>query len=464
MYNVARLMALSNICGYADFPNMYNRNLNLLDLVNLTLADPEKGKALSGKYIVHTIVYNFSSVLPFLTRVYVCRDCNNNIENNVISHNTGIKISSSVKEKILEDAKLARTLLNYIRSYIDGSLYNEILSYFSNVKSNVLSSFSISGTTIDLNSQTTALNSLNNLGNNIFYKLLNMYIPANIQYLFKSQDWSNNPNLLDLLNSTIQIYAPAEISGLYQDLLLTINDINNKISTTKQEAITASGVNTDMLSNTNSTSSTRVNDITNAILNNVQELNIPVPIVSLTESQQLLSDDKLKSFIADTVISNLQSQGYLDKFSTDPDSTDVLSINNFKNILLGIVVIDTLTISTINESVSTSLYARYWGSFNDINDLSDYSIKKGFQDYFKTPNCNKIISALGGKKIYVAMPTSFNNLTFTINGSVTTMEHISIDLLIFNSLGNKIPYTLYYTSDNNLLFNSASVSVNIVQN
>jgi hypothetical protein len=218
-----------------------------------------------------------------------------------------------------------------------------------------------------------------------------------------------------------------------------------------------------MLSNTNSTSSTRVNDITNTILNNVQELNIPVPIVSLTESQQLLSDDKLKSFIADTVISNLQSQGYLDKFSTDPDSTDVLSINNFKNILLGIVVIDTLTISTINESVSTSLYARYWGSFNDINDLSDYSIKKGFQDYFKTPNCNKIISALGGKKIYVAMPTSFNNLTFTINGSVTTMEHISIDLLIFNSLGNKIPYTLYYTSDNNL-FNSASVTCNVVQN
>lgn len=462
MHNVSRLMALSNISGYVDFPNMYNKNLNLLDQVNLTLADTEKGRPLSGKYIVHTIVYNFSSVLPFLTRVYIGRDCNNNIEDNILKNNNGIKIPTITKESILQNAKLARTLLTYIRSYINGTLYNEIIDYFSSLKSNVLSSFSIQGTTIDLNSQTTAVNSIHNLGSNIFYKLINLYIPVDIQYLYKSQDWSDNPNLLDLLNSTIQVYSPQEISSLYQELLLTINDINLKIKGIDNQIIAESGVEIQMIPSTDPTSSSRVDTMINSMLNNVQELNIPVPIVSLTESEQLLNDNKLESFIADSIINNLQSQGYLEGFSDSDTSVEVLSINNFKNILLGITVIDTLTISTINSNVSSVLYHRYWGTFNNLDELTDYSIKKGFQDYFSSPNCSKIITALGGKRLYVVLPSSLKNIAFKINNNIYSMDSAPMDMLIFNDEGNKIPYTVYYTSDSSL-YNSSNVTVEIIK-
>lgn len=460
MYNVARLMAISSIHGFCDFPNMYNRNLNLLDLVNLILPNAEQSKTLSGKYIVHTIVYSFSSTLPFLTRVYVSRDCNNYIEDNIVNNNNGISIPIGSKEKLLKDAKLARTLLSYIRNYINGSFYDEIINYLFSLKSNVLSSFAIYGTTIDLNSQTSALSSLHNLGQNIFYKLLNMYIPVNIQYLFQTQGWGTNINLLNLLNSTIQLYAPSEISGLYQDLLLTIDDINNKLNEIKETSIDASGVNNTMLDNTNSSSSTRVNSITNTILTNIQELNIPAPVIDLTESEQLLSDNDLKIYISNIVIDSLQTSGYLKGFDTDPNSTLTLSINNFRNILLGNTIIDVETINAINNNIPNILYARYWGSFSDLNNLTDYSIKKGFQDYFRTVNCTKIISALGGIGIYIVIPTVYKNLIFSINDVITTMESIPIDLLIFDKTNNKIPYTLYYTPDSSL-FNSTSVALKI---
>lgn len=460
MYNVARLMAISSICGFCDFPNMYNRNLNLLDLVNVYLPNVEQGKTLSGKYIIHTIVYSFSSVLPFLTRVYVSRDCNNHIEDSIVNINNGINISSNDKEKLLKDAKLARTLLSYIRNYINGSFYNEIINYLFSLKSNVLSSFAIYNTTIDLNSQTSALSSIHNLGQNIFYKLLNMYIPTNIQHLFQTQGWGTNINLLNLLNSTIQLYAPPEISGLYQDLLLTIDDINNKLNEIKETLIDASGVNNTMLDNTNSSSSTRVNSMTNAILTNIQELNIPAPVIDLTESEQLLSDNDLKVYISNIVIDSLQTSGYLKGFDTDPNSTLTLSINNFRSILLGNSIIDVETINAINNNIPSILYARYWGSFSDLNNLTDYSIKKGFQDYFRTTNCTKIISALGGVRVYIAMPTVYKNLIFSINNVVTTLESTPIDLLIFDKTNNKIPYTLYYTSDSTL-FNSTSVTLKI---
>ena len=462
MFNISRLMAISNICGFVDFPYMYNKNLNLLDLIILTLANSEQGRALSGKYIVHTIVYNFSSVLPFLTRVYISRDSNNDIENSIARVDTGIKIPSISKEAILGESKLSRVLLGKLKNYLGEDIYNEIINYLSSLKYGLLDSFSTTGSTISLNSQLLSLNSLYTLGQNIFYKLLNKYIPSNLQSMFKSTGWGADFNLLSLLNSIVQQYAPQKIANAYFELLMLINSINNEVHKLKSTAIKASGANKTMLPTTNSNSSTRVNTITKSMLDNLQELSVPITIVDLTPSQQLLSDDKLKVLIADNITNDLINKGYLNGFSTDPKSTDILSINNFKNILLGITVIDTQTIATINNNIQGVLYARYWGSFSDVNTLDDYTIRKGFQDYSKIPDCTKIISALGGKGIYMAIPTTSKELVFSIDGVILQMLHMPMNLKVPNTENDYIDYTVYYT-DENTRFNSASTSLKIVQ-
>ena len=370
MYNAAKLLAMSNICGYSDFPNVYNRNLNLLDLVNVILPDTEQGKALSGKYLVHTIVYSFSATTQFVTRAYISRDCNNHVENNIVKVNTGIKIPASTQENMLQNIKLTRALLAGTRSYVDGTLFEQTLYYFSNLKTNLLRSFSIAGTTIDLNSQTTIMSSFSNLGRSIFFKLLSQYVPSNVQYLFQSQDWGKNINLVNLLNSTIAQYAPPEIAGLYSDLLLTLNDINYNLQGLQESAIAASGVGTVMLLSSSSVNSAKINNITNSMLNNVQALNIPIPVMNLTQSQQLLNNNDLRNLIATNIIDSLQMKGYLKDFDTDPSSISKLSLNYFKKILLGNVIIDDAIIDKIATNangISSLLHTRYWGTFSNAN-------------------------------------------------------------------------------------------------
>ena len=226
-YNVSKLIQLSNIWGYVDLIGKYEKSLSLLDFVNLRLADIEEDSPYTGKYIVNTLVYSLTSNSPFTTRVYISRDSNNNIENSIIEEDTGITITSTTKEKILKDLKFAKSLLSILRQYLDGSLVSDTMNYLTNLKYQLLNSFSIGGQSISLSSQTDAINSVKNLGSNIFSKLLDKAIPYNIQYLFQTQDWGRNLDLLTLLNTTIQLYTPSEFADFYEELLLTIDAINN---------------------------------------------------------------------------------------------------------------------------------------------------------------------------------------------------------------------------------------------
>lgn len=438
-YNVGRLIALSNMYGFVDFPNTYNKNINLLDSVNLVLADSEQGKEWNGNYIIHTIVYNFSSVKPFLTRVYISRDCNNHIQDNIVRKNTGIPVPASTKEDILNNVKLASTLLAGVRGYVEGTLNDQILSYLASLKTNVLNSFSIYGTTIDLNSQLTAMQSLNQLGNNIFFKLLNAYVPTNLQYLFQQTGWGNNINLTNLLNSTLQLYLPEPYSGLYNELLLTINDINFHIQQTQEALQNATGVNTTMLASSDSTTSTQINKITNSMLSNVQQLNLPIPTINLTPSQQLLSGIALNTLVADIIISSLQQSGYLNGFDTSPTSTALLSINNFRNILLGITILDTTTANTITNNISSIVYNRFYGYYSDLNNLTEYNIKKGLQDWSRIPEFSKKIATKGGVGLYAALPSTFNNLVFDANTSLGKIVSINPGVNTIVVEGNCLP-------------------------
>jgi len=81
---------LSSIIGHVDLKGVYYKNLNLLDLVTLA-SDNKDDSTLTGRYIVNTIMYFFGSNTPFTTRVYICKDNLNHIEDNVVAKDNTYK-------------------------------------------------------------------------------------------------------------------------------------------------------------------------------------------------------------------------------------------------------------------------------------------------------------------------------------------------------------------------------------
>ena len=203
-----------------------------------------------------------------------------------------------------------------------------------------------------------------------------------------------------------------------------------------------------MLEATNSTVEEKVNNIIEEVLNNVQELDLPVPLIDLTESQKLMDDVKIKDIIVDSIINNLDTLGYLDSVSKD----------DFKQILLGNLLLDTTTVEVIVNNINNVLYTKYWGCFSNLDDLTDHNIRQSYTDVFRTLDCTKIIDARGGKKIFFVLPSILKGFDFYVNGQKTELQNASVDLLLFDEFNRKIPYTLYYTEDG---YNSASVVVEI---
>jgi hypothetical protein len=459
-YNTSKLLQLSNLCGFLEFKGIYKRDLHILDLVSVQPIDSEKNSTLSGRYVVNTIEYSLTSQTPFSTKVYVCRDSLNNIENNIITPNQTVKIPAKTKQDLLEDAKLAQRSMAVLRAYLAGYLVTDLRSYLTSLKYGVINSFSINGNKLNLASQLSLTNRLEGMGRNLLVQILGQFLPSEILTLFQSQGWGNNPNLIGLLSQLVNQYAPAKYAGFYHDLVLTINSINTKLESIStflsNQAIANSSANlsytgsNSMLINTNSFSSDNVNNVVNNIVNNAKGLDIPIPIITLSESQSILNNTQLTDHIVDQTIDHLTSLGYLKN----------IDISNFKNILLGNTLLDSNTITQINSNIGKDMYIRHWGSFNDLSDLTQFYVRKSYEDKFKTLNCIKTIDARGGKCIFIALPTIKSNLKFYINSIETEMSTTPISLNYFDSYGSNTPYTIYYTTQR---FNSNSILFEVRQ-
>ena len=101
----------------------------------------------------------------------------------------------------------------------------------------------------------------------------------------------------------------------------------------------------------------------------------------------------------------------------------------------------------------------------DINSdalvqLTDYYIKKGYKDRYRTIPCTKLISATRNSRLYFACPQSEENLRFYINSKRILLKSFPIDLGVRTPLGVPVLYNVYYTETG---YNSNSTMLEIRQ-
>jgi hypothetical protein len=432
-YNKPKILQLSNIKGVLIVPT-YLRDLNLLDLVNIESSDDESSINISGKYITNTIVYSCSATTPFNAHIFVTRDTINNLENHVEKDDAGVIISAKLEEDVITKTRVARFSLSGLRSFIDTSLTTDIQNFLTDLKYNFLNSFSVSGIYVNILDQRHVLESTRSVGRNIFNRLVDSVLPNDVRTLLQSVGWGADVNVVNALYEAVNLYVPQRYSGFFEDLVITFGALLDRLEEVSQNI---EGSNTkeyiSMLDNTDSTSATKVGRVVKDISYNVRELDIPIPIVELTESQSLLNEIKLKDFVADKTIEELTVKGYLDDIDT----------YEFKKILLGETLLDTNTASLVNNNVSGYMYTRHWGTFNTLDELTDFYIRKTYKDKFRSPICTKVVNARGDRKIFLAFPSIKKGLKFYINGVETELSSTDIDLRYFDDTNKNIPYTIH---------------------
>lgn len=210
-----------------------------------------------------------------------------------------------------------------------------------------------------------------------------------------------------------------------------------------------------MLESTDSTTADRINKIISELLENVKGVDIPTPIIEIEDVQTYYDDVKLRNWVVDQIMDNLNYLGYLVGIDQD----------YFKSILDRYPsedgpLLDYNTIQTINYNTGNVMYIRHWGSFINFEELTDYFVKDSFKDKFKTANCFKTIDARGGKRVFIALPSFINNSNtlFYINGIQKELSNTPISLHYFDSYNSEIPYSIYYSEE---IFNSNSVQLEV---
>ena len=199
-----------------------------------------------------------------------------------------------------------------------------------------------------------------------------------------------------------------------------------------------------------SESQKQVNQIITDFENNTSGLNIPFPIIELTESQALMSEPLLRDYVANQTIANLTNLGYLEGVDKE----------KLKEILLGEEPIDFNIIEQINKNAGNSYNYRLWGTYNDLTELTSFYVKKSYKDKYRTSPCTKLINATDNIKIFFACPASEEDLRFYINSKRIELPNFKVQLGYTDAYGNPIEYVVYYTESG---YNSTSVLFEVKQ-
>ena len=336
------------------------------------------------------------------------------------------------------------------------------------------------------------------------------------------------PSKGNLVSKYIEENVPFEIQGLVFDLADALMSVHSSLnSIAADNNITPREI--PVLPREDSSYNeieNRLNEIFEEFENNTTGLDIPFPIVELTEEQQLIPMNELRDLVATETIENLTDLGYMEGVDT----------NKFKEILEGKMPIDFDIINQINENAGSRLNYRYWGTYGasnnalyawavednlvytksaelskysrlynndaspyegvnfklenendkyfitytdilgevfvaerneqeDVNSdaltqLTDFFIKKGYKDRYRTIPCTKLVSATKNARLYFACPQSEENLKFYINSKRVILKSFTIDLGFRTPLGVKILYNVYYTETG---YNSNSTMLEIRQ-
>lgn len=501
-YNSSKLVDLSSYEGMVQLVGKYYKELRPLDLVNITSGTTFTN--IEGKYIIDTIEHIFMPNQAIQTKVWVCRDNLNDIENSidVDAIKNALVVPSNVKGTLLQNIKNLRTIVSFSRNVVDGIFLNSIISYLKDVKYGLLSNFTIFGVAVDLNGKYNAVNSLIRTANNLGNYIIDKVIPAPYNYAFHDI-LLYRPNSISAVLSKLVNYLPADMQDIItsmfaliaetSSLLQDIRDKNkakvqeNNISTVdykngKQATFTETpeGIKNisiakddTIMANTAQANEQRVEEAINQKIALIEEkmngADIPIPIIDLTDSEKLMNDEKIQNIVVDDVMTNLEEKGYLDNLSED-------EVNELDGILRNSdpsVQINFNLINKINSAIGNKLYTRFWGTFNSLIELTNFYIENSFKDTYKTIGTTKLINAMGGKRLFMAIPTSqvSNKLRFYINNtnmtnkigiSVDTEEHplVTTYLNVTDKNGELMQYTVFYTDDK---YNSNSVIFEIRQ-
>ena len=427
VYNTNKLMALSSMSGVLQLAGNYYRNLKPTDIVNVSTGGDDT--VLGGLYLIDTIRIKADMSKGLLcTYVYITRDNKNNVENYIANPQKGVKIRKRFLTDLLNAIGRVRVAYAMGKRVVDGTFMGQLLSFAIITKNNLLRSFNVAGVAIDFTSSSNLIKSLINAGNSLMNTLTSLIFPANIAGIFR--DFIiRRPSLKALLYNYVAYYVPYEARDIIVailDSLFDTTDTLNSIAKDNKIAVVGvvsgesgtedeSNIEGETVINTDTSGSDyvednqeRVSGIISDFENNTTGLDIPFPIIELTESQALMPDDTLRNYVAQETINNLTNLGYLDGFSEE-------ETEEFKEILLGETKINFSMINRINRNAGNSYNYRLWGTYNDLTDLTSFYIKKCYKDKYRTIPCTKLINATNDIKIFFTCPEKENDLRFYIN-------------------------------------------------
>ena len=483
--------------GVIELVGGYYKQLKPTDLVTVSTGGDDT--TLDGYYLIDTIRFQIDMKRQgkIHTYVYVTRDNKNNIENYVANPRKGLKIKKQWLTDVLNAISQLRVAYAVGQTIVDGRFMKRMLAFGIETKRNLLRSFNIAGVPIDFNSSANLIQSLICSGNSLMNSFTSMIFPEQIAGVFR--DFViRKPSLRALFGRYIAMYVPYELRAIVTaigDSIFKTTDSLNSIAKDNGIKVTAGaaaggaaatdttaniGGDDTVVDETNtsetdytSDSQDKVKDIISDFENNTSGLNIPFPIVDLTESQSLMSDLELRNYVANQTIANLTNLGYMAGVNLD----------EFKDILLGVTPIDFNMIERINRNAGNTYSYRFWGTYNDLTELTEFNVKKSYKDKFRTIPCTKIINAMQNAKLFFACPVKEEDLRFYINSKrvevvedfdkiiddpvlkdkyagKTVIGYFPIDLGYKDVYGNPIMYNVYYT---NTGYNSTGVLFEVKQ-
>ena len=93
------------------------------------------------------------------------------------------------------------------------------------------------------------------------------------------------------------------------------------------------------------------------------------------------------------------------------------------------------------------------------NEMTEFYIKDGFKDIYSTVPCTKVINALRGAKVWIALPSIEQSIDFYINSEKVEMDVIEdMDLGLYAPGGAKLYYNVYMSKDT---YNSNNVTLEV---
>ena len=362
-HNTNCLMSMSSMLGCVQLAGYYPK-LKPTDLVYVKMeGSTMSDMTLEGYYVIDTIVVSpeFQNGIVN-TYVYVTRDNKNNVENFVTEKKKKIKLTTLSLRKLANSVSQARIALAKCSQIMDGVFTRSCTNFLSMAKVNLLRMFSINDIMMDFNSQVSFLRSLLLQGNALMNALINMIFPSSIAAALKDF-LIERPSSKALLSRYIVENVPFELQGLISELvdsLLSVHDSLNSIAEMNQ--VTAMEVPGEVAENNiealEDKTESLINETFEEFENNTTGLDIPFPIIELSEEKQLLPPDELRDYAATETIANLTELGYMENVNVD----------TFKNILLGKTPIDFDIINQINANAGNKLNYRYWGTFGASNN------------------------------------------------------------------------------------------------